>query len=47
MRTKHFKNYISIFAIVDYWNWLDASPSLKQAMQKGCPPTGFEPKAAG
>ena len=25
MRTKYFKNYISILAIVSYWNWLDAS----------------------
>ena len=26
MRTKHSKNYISILAIINNWNWLDASP---------------------
>ena len=28
MKTKNFKNYISILAIVNYQNWLDASPPL-------------------
>ena len=28
MKTKHFKNYISILAIINYRNWLFASPPL-------------------
>ena len=28
MKTKNFKNFISILPIVNYWKWLDASPSL-------------------
>ena len=28
MRTKNFKNYILILAILNYRNWLDASLSL-------------------
>ena len=26
IKTKHFKNYLLILAIVNYRNWLDASP---------------------
>ena len=24
MKTKNFKNYVLVLAIVNYWNWLDA-----------------------
>ena len=28
MRTKNFKNFISVLAIVNYQNWMDASPPV-------------------
>ena len=28
-KTKNIKNYSSILAIVNHWNWLDDSPPLK------------------
>ena len=31
IKTKNIKNYSSILAIVNHWNWLDDSPPLKKA----------------
>ena len=38
LKQKNIKNYSSILAIVNHWNWLDDSPPLKTSVRNATSP---------